>query len=100
MKLNKQLLSATGMALAIGMFMTPVTSDARGRGMGNGGGQQQGDLSTFIAKLPVQDLSIEEKSGLIKMREEEKLARDVYQVLYDKWGHQTFTNIARSEQQH
>lgn len=68
--------------------------------MGNGGGQQQGDLSTFIAKLPVQDLSSEEKSGLIKMREEEKLARDVYQVLYEKWNHQTFTNIARSEQQH
>ncbi len=34
------------------------------------------------------------------MREEEKLARDVYLTLYDKWGTQVFSNIARSEQMH
>ncbi len=31
-------------------------------------------------------LSIEEKDGLIYMREEEKLARDVYLALGEKWG--------------
>ena len=34
------------------------------------------------------------------MREEEKLARDVYLALYDKWGEKIFKNIAASEQTH
>ncbi len=34
------------------------------------------------------------------MREEEKLARDVYLTLYDKWGLRTFTNIAAAESTH
>jgi hypothetical protein len=34
------------------------------------------------------------------MREEEKLARDVYQTLYNKWKLQIFANIAESEQKH
>ncbi len=47
-----------------------------------------------------QTLTDQEKSDLIYMREEEKLARDVYQYLYDQWGLQIFNNIAKSEQQH
>ena len=43
-------------------------------------------------------VSIDE--GILLMREEEKLARDVYLALYEKWGIKTFANIARSEQQH
>lgn len=34
------------------------------------------------------------------MREEEKLARDVYLLLYDQWGLPIFQNIASSEQTH
>ena len=34
------------------------------------------------------------------MREEEKLARDVYTTLYEAWGLPVFQNIARSEQTH
>lgn len=34
------------------------------------------------------------------MREEEKLARDVYITLYKKWGVNIFTNISASEQTH
>jgi hypothetical protein len=34
------------------------------------------------------------------MREEEKLARDVYTVLEEKWGMKIFSNIASSEQTH
>lgn len=30
--------------------------------------------------------------GLLYMREEEKLARDVYIALYEKWGLRTFLN--------
>ncbi|MCK5155711.1 MAG: DUF2202 domain-containing protein [Spirochaetales bacterium] len=46
------------------------------------------------------DLSLEEYNGLILMREEEKLARDVYMELGDIWGIRIFTNIANSEQTH
>lgn len=57
-------------------------------------------LRPEIASLPEQTISPEEKDGLIFMREEEKLARDVYSTLYDRWGIQIFSNIAQSEQTH
>ncbi len=38
--------------------------------------------------------------GLIWMREEEKLARDVYQALSELWNLRIFDNIAASEQMH
>jgi hypothetical protein len=41
-----------------------------------------------------------EELGLIKMREEEKLARDVYATLYDVWEMPIFSNISQSEQRH
>jgi hypothetical protein len=45
-------------------------------------------------------LTADEKNDLAFMREEEKLARDVYLTLHDIWGSQVFANIASSEQQH
>ncbi|MGD2049629.1 MAG: DUF2202 domain-containing protein, partial [Chloroflexota bacterium] len=45
-------------------------------------------------------LTTVEMEGLIYMREEEKLARDVYLALYDIWGMPVFQNIAGSEQAH
>lgn len=46
------------------------------------------------------DLSDEEAAGLIYMRQEEKVARDVYIVLGQTWDMNIFTNIASSEQNH
>ncbi len=45
-------------------------------------------------------LSQTEVEGLLYMREEEKLARDVYITLYEKWGQRVFQNITASEEQH
>lgn len=45
-------------------------------------------------------LSAEDVYWLTYMREEEKLARDVYLKLYDEWGMTIFKNIAASEQNH
>lgn len=45
-------------------------------------------------------LQSDEKSGKLFMREEEKLARDVYDSLYIKWNSNPFGNIRRSEQTH
>lgn len=53
-----------------------------------------------IINIPRGDISPEEKNGLLYMREEEKLARDVYTKLYEKWGAMVFRNIAQSEQTH
>lgn len=41
-----------------------------------------------------------DSANILFMKQEEKLARDVYQVLADQWDHPTFANIAVSEQRH
>ncbi|WP_456408734.1 DUF2202 domain-containing protein [Caldithrix abyssi] len=53
-----------------------------------------------ILNMPSDSLSQSELNGLIFMREEEKLARDVYIVLLQTWGQRIFNNISRSEQTH
>lgn len=50
--------------------------------------------------IPSNGLSIAEVEHLVFMREEEKLAQDVYLTLYDQWGLPLFENIARSESSH
>ena len=45
-------------------------------------------------------LDATETEGLVYMREEEKLAHDVYVTLYQQWGLSTFNNIAKSEDRH
>jgi hypothetical protein len=45
-------------------------------------------------------LTPEESAALIYMREEEKLARDVYTALYDQYGLRIFSNISGAEAQH
>lgn len=45
-------------------------------------------------------LSDMERQGLVYMREEEKLAHDLYAALYDIWGQNAFGNISSSELTH
>jgi len=45
-------------------------------------------------------LTAEEIAGLLFMREEEKLARDVYLTFYQQYGLSIFNNIANSEATH
>lgn len=53
-----------------------------------------------VALQTAADQSVVGTDGLLYMREEEKLARDVYLALYEKWGARTFLNIANAELQH
>jgi len=53
-----------------------------------------------IATIEITELTKNEAEGILFMREEEKLARDVYRAIYDKWGIRIFANIASSEQTH
>jgi len=54
----------------------------------------------LMVGISTSTLSQKEIQGLLLMREEEKLARDVYTTLGSKWGTRIFSNIASSEQTH
>ncbi len=58
------------------------------------------NLAPQISTTPSSGLSQEEIDAILYMREEEKLARDVYLTLYNKWNLPLFNNIASSEQAH
>jgi len=57
-------------------------------------------LSQTVKPISTGALSASEADGILYMREEEKLARDVYLTLYEQWGLEIFQNIAASEQTH
>jgi hypothetical protein len=86
-------------------------SSGQGRGAGNGAGVTQvgSDGATGIGSsvlqrqidaLPKATLTPDEQNGLIRMREEEKLAHDVYVALDATWHLQVFTNISSADQTH
>lgn len=70
--------------LGLALFSTSVNSYA--------------DSKNSIDDIAV--LSAAEAESLLFMREEEKMARDVYLTLYDLWNDSIFKNIASSEQEH
>lgn len=55
---------------------------------------------TSVGSVRAAGLTDDEVYWLTYMREEEKLARDVYLFFYDKWGSPIFSKIAASEQTH
>ena len=58
------------------------------------------NIESEIQSFPLEDLSSEEIEGLYYLREEEKLARDVYRNFYEIYGLRIFDNISQSEQRH
>lgn len=52
------------------------------------------------ARQSTAPLSADEAADLTFMREEEKLARDVYREMYEAWKMPIFANIAKSEERH
>jgi hypothetical protein len=92
------------------VFVLPLTIALAGCGGGSsssssetGAAQTTEDNTSLpeqIDALPVEPLTPQEEESLLFMREEEKLARDVYLYLYNIWGDKIFLNISDSEQQH
>ena len=74
------------MAVVMAVAMSPVAEAGKGK--------------LKVDTMTTSTLTQEEMDGLVFMREEEKLARDVYRVMYDQWGKAIFTNISSSEQSH
>lgn len=60
----------------------------------------QAALDGALSQLDPAELTEAEAADLLYMREEEKLARDVYLALYEQWGLAILQNIANSEQTH
>ena len=58
------------------------------------------DKQAIIDTLTIEPLTATEIEDLQFLREEEKLARDVYTHAYSLYGVNVFTNIASSEQRH
>ncbi len=76
--------------------------NARGTGQGSktGRGSGMGDAARLPARTNTAALNTSEAAAVTYMREEEKLARDVYTKLAGTSGNPVFTRIAASEQRH
>lgn len=75
-----------------------LTADARGR---TGGGSGSGTPTTTTPTTTPTSLDANEAEGLRYVREEEKLAHDVYVALFARWPRlSVFSNIAASETEH
>lgn len=77
----------------------PAQAQRRGgrnarRGMGGG------ICLNLVNSVPKGELDSTEAAELTYLREEEKLARDVYLALYSKWDAPIFRNISGSENRH
>ena len=93
-----------GFVILFGTLFFSISScskdDSPANNANNNGNINIANLQAQINSLPKEPLNQTELTSLSFMREEEKLARDVYITLYNKWGVNIFTNISNSEQAH
>ncbi len=94
-----QVAAAQSGADALAIAANPYGGQGNGYAQ-NGSGAAQAQSGQHALPSISGELSDAEAQGLIFMREEEKLARDVYLALYETWGLPVFQNIATSEQAH
>lgn len=57
-------------------------------------------IQSSVTNLPLESLDPAERERILFIREEEKLAYDVYQTLFDRYGVKIFQNIPNSELSH
>jgi len=81
-----------GIAIATSMSLIPATFIYA----------QSMSRPDVVAQAPTdsQALTSAEIEGLKFIREEEKLSRDVYRTLGDRWNLRSFSNINQAEQRH
>ena len=87
-------------ALALALFCTGCNSATAPSATADDTNVPSEALPVDSDLLLDEELNGEEIAALIFMREEEKLARDVYLTSYDQYGLRVFNSIASSEQQH
>jgi hypothetical protein len=81
----------TAITVAFALLSHPAVSLASQHGR---------QVESEVVSSAVEELTVLEADNLVFMREEEKLARDVYLTMYEAWGLNIFSNIADSEQMH
>ncbi len=96
--MRKRILRIILATLSIMVLM--LTAGISAVAAGNGTNDGTGKVNSRVGDAQITPLSDEEISWLTYMREEEKLARDVYIYLYDEYESRIFNNIAASEQKH
>ncbi len=101
---RKLFLRYLGAALGTAALM-PVLTACGGGGDELAAASAELGTSTAVASAKttaptVSSLSLEEGAALTFMREEEKLAHDVYAALYSLWGANVFYQISLSETTH
>jgi len=103
--MNAKSLSAPGLFLAGAVMIALIVAVAMTAGASSTDESGSGPVSVMTDEAPraagASALRGErEADGLMFMREEEKLARDVYRTLGEIWDTPIFSNIAASEQRH
>lgn len=93
-------LAAAVLAAAVALQVGVSDAAAKGPGPGGPGGSGSGTPGAHVPSDPSKPLTAADAAGLTLMREEEKLARDVYTVFGDTYNVRAFDNIARSESRH
>ena len=83
---RNELLVLITCGIMTGLMLEPAMAGKKGKGGGK--------------PAPTPVLTMAEANDLLFMREEEKLARDVYITLYAEWEARVFDNISQSEQRH
>ena len=81
----------TAITVAFALLSHPAVSLASQHGR---------QVESEVVSTTLEELTVLEADNLVFMREEEKLARDVYLTMYEAWGLNIFSNIAASEQTH
>ena len=82
------------------LFRSPTPQDVTVIDESGGTSIDEPALRTTLGELSTGTLSDAETAGILYMREEEKLAHDVYSLLFEQWNLPIFANIASSEQTH
>jgi hypothetical protein len=90
-------LSVTAVAAFILVSSSGSTTD---KSCSSGFRNQSDSFYCKAADFPKQDMSQSEEKELLYMREEEKMAHDVYSMMYDRWGLRPFYNIMGAEERH
>ena len=84
--------------LAVVAFAAPA--DAQRRASAQVGPNCVGGFQALFDEIEAVPLSTTEEGEVLYLREEEKLARDVYLTFAERWQLPIFSNIAAAEQRH
>ena len=96
----RQLITADTLYVFRDEFGVPLWISRRGAGESHMNVNAGGGLFSLLETTPAGELEISDEDALLHMREEEKLARDVYTTLFTVWNQVVFSRIAESEQSH